>query len=368
MLSETLLDTRTITTKFMLLDNAGNYNTGGRYYLAPFSAHPAGLFLNIRSEYLDYIKGTWFHKEILKMCKPENPAGPVLQPIPPNKDLPCSYTMHPDNCPIFSRIHKLHLDWYDATRWSDSCLPPPTQLVKYNSIEEEELFRLATRYINFGSPSSSTALDTLITHYDLLPLYQRVQQAINTILQHKNTQCKDGVFIKLANFSPKKTITPYPITTANEAFKYLLSSPRCQAGLGCRAILIRPWEPAAAHYSNEFRAFIQNHKLVGISQQDIYQCYPEMTSVYSRMPDDIAAQIQELWDNTIRPNTDYRDGTLDVYFDTAKTPNIQLIEINPYGSWSGAGSAWYEWVTDPPEQGQPLEFRITTNIPLPLTC
>lgn len=350
-----------IKTHFMLLDNAGKYNTGGRYHMAPFSTHPSGLFLYIKSEYLDYINGTLFYRQILQLCKPLNPNGPTLHTIPTSSDLPCTYMMHPDRCLIFSKVHQLHLDWYDATHWAEKCLPSPIYMVKYNSIEQEALNRLAGRYIQQGPPSKSH-LDKFILDNDLQPLCDRIQQAIDNTLKHPDAQCKDGVFIKLANFSPKKTTSPYPITTVDETLKYLLSSPRCQAGLGCRAIMVRPWEPAAANFPNEFRAFIQDNQLVGISQQNIYNCYPAMASVYSKMGGYIADQIQKMWDMQIKPNTDYRDGTLDVYCDPDNEA-IRLIEINPYGSWSGAGAAWYEWITDPPQLGQPLELRITTNIP-----
>jgi hypothetical protein len=41
----------------------------------------------------------------------------------------------------------------------------------------------------------------------------------------------------------------------------------------------------------------------------------------------------------------YKEVTLDVYYDK-ETQNIFLIECNPFGAWSAAGSSLFEWKKD----------------------
>lgn len=330
--------------------DVAKHNNSGCYNLAPFTVHPTLYTIYIYQHYLEYIRDTWFYQQLHYLAC-------AIIPVSSSDTLPYPETQDPDKYPLFDKVHGLHLAWYNATNWAPKCLPD-TILVTYSKLEQEALYRLSSHIIHIGALRGNK-LKRYLDDYDLKALDIRLQTAIDTILQHVDTQCREGVFIKLSNFSPKKTTTPYPITTTEQVWNYLLSSARCQSGLTCGAILVKPWEPAAAaSYSNEFRAFIQDHQLVGISQQSIYEHYPVMKTTYANIAAELASKIQNLWTTTIQPHTDYRDGTLDVYYDP-QTNKVRLIEINPYGAWSGAGAAWYNWINDSPAKGMELQLRIT---------
>jgi hypothetical protein len=88
---------------------------------------------------------------------------------------------------------------------------------------------------------------------------------------------------------------------------------------------------------NEFRIFIYNKQITGISQQSkkLFNYSQEELEIF-----------QEAFENiNFIENLPYKDCVLDVYVDLELKKCI-LIEINPFGAHCGAGSSLFKWDDD----------------------
>jgi hypothetical protein len=171
-----------------------------------------------------------------------------------------------------------------------------------------------------------------------------------------------GVFVKLEHGSTKQDFRPYEVFTGDELFEQISNSKNCINQLKTQNkkdhyLFIKKWNNKIKK-ENEFRVFIDNKKISGISQQYINEVYPFMTSIISQIPEQVLNSIQKLW-NSIVHKIEYKTCVLDVFISIIDEDNIEceLIEINGYGRWGPAGSSLYNWLTDDPISNS-LELRI----------
>jgi hypothetical protein len=165
--------------------------------------------------------------------------------------------------------------------------------------------------------------------------------------QMQTLQCNCGqqeLFIKTSAKSTKHDVRVQPVTHAEDALNYLLSSPTIQGVLARSGetveFLLRPWNYDVSD-DNEIRVFIQNQQIRAISQQYIYKSSPVLGMIMTGDPEALYDSIQKKW-SEIQRLTNYEDAVLDMYV----TPDgeVELIEVNCGGNgWGPAGSSLFTW-------------------------
>jgi hypothetical protein len=152
------------------------------------------------------------------------------------------------------------------------------------------------------------------------------------------------LFIKTSAKSTKHDVRVQPVTDAEDALNYLLSSPTIQGVLARSGetveFLLRPWNYDVSD-DNEIRVFIQNQQIRAISQQYIYKSSPVLGMIMTGDPEALYDSIQKKW-SEIQRLTNYEDAVLDMYV----TPDgeVELIEVNCGGNgWGPAGSSLFTW-------------------------
>ena len=107
-------------------------------------------------------------------------------------------------------------------------------------------------------------------------------------------------------------------------------------------IFIQKWNDDII-LDKELRIFIKNKEIIGISQQDCSKSHIFLNCTSNNYIE-ICNNCNKLW-SLIKDKLFYTNCILDVYIDD--NLDIHLIEINPTHSWTGAGSALFEWINDP---------------------
>ena len=100
-------------------------------------------------------------------------------------------------------------------------------------------------------------------------------------------------------------------------------------------LIIMPWNPDIED-KFEFRLFVRNNKITGLSQQFYFKNF---NYSYEEL-DFIEKAVLKAPFLKVAPYNDY---IADVY---VKNGKCYLIEYNPFGAGSGAGSALFNWKTD----------------------
>ena len=100
-------------------------------------------------------------------------------------------------------------------------------------------------------------------------------------------------------------------------------------------LILIPWNDKIEK-RNEFRIFVKNGKLTGITQQWWSQCFN-----YSQ--EELILFQHSLENISFLDKIPYPDYVGDVYIENGE---CKLIEINPFGAHIGAGSGLYNWVDD----------------------
>lgn len=162
-------------------------------------------------------------------------------------------------------------------------------------------------------------------------------------------------FIKTTGFTPKKVnsiISFNMYSKGDDVIKYLFenTNDRCMKFIDYSNIIIQPWNDNIS-LDRELRIFIKDKEIIAISQQDSSKQYIFFNFI-SEYYQTICDNCDKLWES-IKDKVFYTNCILDVYIDDDL--DIHLIEINPSHSWTGAGSALFEWIKDPPNN---YEFRI----------
>lgn len=171
---------------------------------------------------------------------------------------------------------------------------------------------------------------------------------------HPDVAQKDGWFVKCGACSTKHQYPVEPVFSGAEAVTHLLGADPIRSALSKGLALcfaIRPWVPAISH-NNEFRVFVRQGKVTGISQQ---ACYSHVVNVVALFkPEDVIEAAQKCFDDfTAKLEPRHRlvyECTFDAYLECPdEVPIIHLIEINAEAfGWGPAGSSLFDWRTDPP--------------------
>ena len=185
------------------------------------------------------------------------------------------------------------------------------------------------------------------------------------------------LFVKTGRCSTKHDVPLRPVRTAQEIVSYLSSSQRVglyfsSPEVQCKCLYIQPWieDPQ----SSEFRVFIVNDHIRGVSQQYFLNYYPSMVYYWSGHMEDIVVAVQRLWAQQkarLPAEQQYKDVVLDIRMvepdtdtdtDTAQPMRAELIEINAGNIvWGPAGSSLFntneyiEFLSAPTHA--PIQFR-----------
>lgn len=310
----------------MPYSNKDKYNTNNFHTYSPFIFQDNNLI--VQPTFYNKIKQTWVETELIKHFD----SIIIKEGVVYGKNPETSNISEEEYFNYF-KVYKIYLRWYDADKWHH-ILNRPCSIIPYNEPEKKLLTDISKIMICGGSQTLNSS-----NKEDLEELIIKLDNGI------KKCDMGQGCFIKLSGASTKHDFAPTPIFNGITALEHLLASKRIFKHLDCYNIMIQSWREDVS-LKAEFRVFIEDNKVIGVSQQDFCNIYQEFISIYSLMCKDIVKMAQNIWDS-ITGQLEYTEATLDVWIDSDN--EMHLIEINPYGIWQAAGASWFDWETDFPE-------------------
>jgi len=130
-----------------------------------------------------------------------------------------------------------------------------------------------------------------------------------------------------------------------------------------------PWRNI--HTDAEFRVFIHNNKITGISQQHLYYSNKTLTAMDSKQADITIKKwaniiLREFDDNIKRKITHTADYVMDIAVlnPLDDSPQPYFIEMNPFGTRYSSGSSLFCWLRDNEQlygDGSVVEVRYTVD-------
>lgn len=137
-----------------------------------------------------------------------------------------------------------------------------------------------------------------------------------------------GVFVKLSHKSAKNNYKLCPAFTVTDVFDNLVHSKEVLRNVDkSTSIVLKPWNDDISK-ETEYRVFIEQQKVVGISQQEWHTPQPE------------PPQLDGILDALLKLRIPYNDAVLDVNY---KDGTLHLIEINPGCIWHSSGGSLFRW-------------------------
>lgn len=318
-----------------------NYNTNNFHKVAPFIFEENNLI--VQPSFYNKIKGTWVEPQLLKHFDSITTRDGVLfGKIPETDDIP------EDEYNKFFKVYKIFLRWYDADKWYH-ILDRPCAVIPYDENERIILTDICKRMICGGSQILNND-----NKEDLKDIITKLDEGI------KKCNLGQGCFIKMSGASTKHDYAPVAIFNGTNALEHLLASHRVFKNMDCYNIIVQSWRDDIA-LKGEFRVFVEDNKVIGVSQQALYEVYQECISIYSIMCKEMVQMAQDIWDS-IKDKLEYTEATLDVWMDYEN--KMHLIEINTYGMWQAAGASWFDWESDFPKSDniksiEDVEVRFT---------
>jgi hypothetical protein len=199
--------------------------------------------------------------------------------------------------------------------------------------------------LNLGSPDTKIIKITDDIKKVLINMYENQEKYSNELDEFKNTIQNelisgDEYFIKLSGTSGKNEKGINKFSKANDIISHLASvklfvDQEYKREKDTYLILIK-WNDKI-ELRNEFRIFVFNKKITGISQQS--------KKLFNYSEDELEIFQEAFSTINFIKNIPYNNCILDVYVDLEFKKCI-LIEINPFGAHCGAGSSLFKWDDD----------------------
>lgn len=312
-------------TVFVTKKDVNNHNI---FKLAPFRFADNRVILD--RKFYNEVVNSWFYDELEKLYAIDVADNVCYGSSEPSSD--------------FYNVYRLHLSWHNACFWYDVI---DSSYVVIDNKSREVLKEISNRLM-IKSEINDEEIE------DLGDFYKELDKKIKMY--------SDGAFVKTAQCSTKHDFRPQKVFNAKQCIEHLFSSKKINNNLNSDrdkdfGILITEWNDNIDK-NTEFRLFIENGKVIGISQQYLYAENSVMLNYWSRYPEKIYESCQNMWDKIyekLKEKFRYKTLSVDVWIDEDFT--CHLIEINGAGQWGPAGASLYEWIKDPPDS-ESLELRI----------
>jgi len=152
---------------------------------------------------------------------------------------------------------------------------------------------------------------------------------------------KEGWFVRLSSSSSKKETFVHPNRTAVEIINYLTCSKKFYDAEYTIAkdtcLILIPWNDKIKK-RNEFRLFIKNKMVTGVSQQHVYDKFDYSSEELKS----VEAAISNIpWMSDVP----YKSFVADVWIDFS-LKECHLIECNPFGCYNATSSSLFKWLCD----------------------
>lgn len=179
-----------------------------------------------------------------------------------------------------------------------------------------------------------------------------------------------GLFLRLSGTSGKNKVALEPLFTVDQVWKRLTNNSlflhqEYEQQTKNSAVIIMPWRDGIEK-RNEFRVFFCDGRVTGVSQQHWYECF----SYSDDELDAVERAITEAFFLSV-DGSPFAQFVADVWV-SFENAVCHLIEYNPFGAHSGAGSSLFEWVADFDQlygrNGQAPELRFTTILSCQMTA
>lgn len=119
-------------------------------------------------------------------------------------------------------------------------------------------------------------------------------------------------------------------------------------------LALRKWYPSLQP-EMEFRCFVWEQKLVGISQREVATFYPALLE----KKNNLLLLIQGFFNNNVRAIFESENYTLDVYI--TKDERVKVVDFNPWGAFTLPLLFTWEELEQMLSEGDGVEFRIVED-------
>ncbi|KAG4953257.1 hypothetical protein JHK82_038884 [Glycine max] len=119
-------------------------------------------------------------------------------------------------------------------------------------------------------------------------------------------------------------------------------------------LALRKWYPSLQP-DMEFRCFVRNQKLIGISQREVTTFYP----VLLEKKNDLLFLIQAFFINHVRAKFESENYTFDVYI--TKDDRVKIVDFNPWGAFTLSLLFTWDELDHIHSEGNDVEFRIVED-------
>lgn len=223
-----------------------------------------------------------------------------------------------DSHPSLTCVYRAYLDGFDYHQWYSPNLPNGPKdviLIHLNEALKNSLLKRNAEDVN------------------IVKLIDSVKKVISPGQQY---------FMRLSGTSGKNEKAVTPLKTANEIVDRLLSVDMFRRREYERSdkdtyLVLMPWNDKIESRC-EFRIFVVNNKLTAASPQRYWE-------LHQFSYEELEAFETALKNIAFIGYVPYHTFVADVYIDV-DTAVCHLIELNPFGAHSGAGSSFFNWVDD----------------------
>ena len=264
---------------------------------------------------------------------------------------------------LLKQMYFSNLEAYDYNVWYNENIengPKNVFIIDIDADDKEILKKIFD--------SQTTALEKKTYGIEnLLNLKQKIQNCIdkNEILGKSLHNC--GIFARLSGTSGKNEIRLKPLHSIEQILNFLTKNilflKQEYKKDKITKLVVMPWNNNLDD-RYEFRIFVYNGKLTGISQQKWFQLYQ-----YSKEELDLITSAMKNLEfiKDVPYNTFVGDVWIDIKESNCGGDDLKseskciLIECNPFGAHCGAGSSLFEWTKDYNQlygnNGNVCEFR-----------
>ncbi len=238
------------------------------------------------------------------------------------------YQRHPKEKDVYWK----YVQNFDYQKWYTPTCPDMAQNVRFVNLSghKEKLLSATTQRLKNGWHDE-----------DMSSLRDDIANAVDGSKEY---------FVRLSAGSAKHDVHPRPLDSPNDIVDLLTKSERFWREEYTKDkqsfLVLVPWNDQLTS-KFEFRVFVHNRRVTGVSQQHCTRCF-----CYTGKELDTIESLIKPYD------VPYESYVADVWVDCDQNRAV-LIECNPFGAHSSSGSALFDWIKDNDvlHGKRPPEFR-----------